>query len=179
MHRGNGFSTLGRNPGRPTTALFSIRHSLRGATLIEVVVALGLIVVALTIVGQLIFTAINESVMARRRAQGALLAQEMMEETIAHRNDLPAWEKKVDHEFARDKESSYYRFKQKELSPFRWWFDYRRVEGHDGVRKVIVKVYWRRPYGKTFTSNCELQTLLAIPSGRKAASTNDREDAGT
>jgi Tfp pilus assembly protein PilV len=74
----------GRRTGPPV--------SRRGISLVETLVAFAIIAVAMTVLGQLTFWALNESSFSRHRAEATLLAQERMEDLLAHRADLAAWE---------------------------------------------------------------------------------------
>ena len=66
--------------------------SRRGQGLIETVVSIGILAIALALLTQLVVTGLEESARAQRQASSMLFAQEIMEEILAHRGDLAAWE---------------------------------------------------------------------------------------
>jgi Tfp pilus assembly protein PilE len=71
------------------------RRRQSGASLIELIVALGILALALNILGQILVQSLSGSLTNRRRGQAILLAQQQLEEAIGHRSDLDAWLKKA------------------------------------------------------------------------------------
>ncbi len=141
------------------------RRSTCGVSLVETILALALLAVAISVLGQLMFGAIEQSIMARRRAEAALLAQERMEEILAHRSGLSAWEARAKKSFEFEKESESYLFKRKGLDSFRWHWQISEFQDSPWLKEIIVRVYWRRPRPTAIWPKVELHTILAVKPG--------------
>ena len=168
--------------------LNGLRVSLRGVTLIETLVAFVLVAVGIGVLGELTFWSLNESILSRRRAEAALLAQDRMEDLLAHRSDLGAWEASARSGYQFDRGLELYRFdrlqpeqKRPELAPFRWSWKIEDMDGRPGMKKVLVQLYVLRPGMIGAGPAYDLWTLLALPKNASnppdVAGTTGREGA--
>jgi len=165
--------------------------SLRGVSLLETLVAFTLVAIGIGVLAQLTFWALNESILSRRRAEAALLAQERMEDLVAHRNDLAAWEAAAKSGFETDpvlkgnNDQTLYRFdqiqpkqKRPELQAFRWAWQIADMDGHPGTKKILVQLYVLRPGMIGAGPPRDLWTLVALPKNPPTvAGTTGREGA--
>ena len=162
--------------------------SVRGVSLIETLVAFTLVAIGISVLAQLTFWALNESILSRRRAEAALLAQERMEDLLAHRSDLAAWEAAAKSGFEFDRNLQLYRFdqiqpqqKRPELAPFRWAWQIADMDGHPGTKKILVQLYVLRPGMIGAGPPRDLWTLVALPKNPPTpptvAGTTGREGA--
>ena len=147
----------------------------RAVTLVETVVSIALLAVAMSLLAQLVMTGLEMSMMAQMRVSGMLYAQEKMEDILAHRDDLAAWEADARANFELDEETKLHTFPQQERESYRWtWrisdFQDARVL-QTGLKEVIVTVHWRLPRRRSFTPRYDLRTLLAVPQGASAEET--------
>jgi len=133
----------------------------RGMALVEVIVSLAILSMCITFLAQLMLRGMNESRQARERARAVLLAQEQMEEILANRDDLEAWEKGLAGRFDFDRETGMYRCREPERRRFFWNWEVRRPDKHDGMKEVVVRVQWRIPGRRTLATRCELRALFA------------------
>ncbi len=143
--------------------------SRRGISLIETLVAFAILAVALTVLAQLMSWAMHESAFSRRRAQATLLAQERMEDLLAHRADLAAWEAAAKKEFEFDKKTETYYFDEPghphpELNAFRWTWLIEDMKDHPGLKKISVQLRWLRSGVEGAGGKRELWTTLAVPA---------------
>jgi hypothetical protein len=148
--------------------------SRRGTTLIETLVAFAIVAVAMTVLGQLTFWALNESSFARRRAEATLLAQEQMEDLLAHRADLAAWEAAAKKRFQFDPKAEAYFFDETghphpELYAFRWTWRIEDMKGHPGLKEIGVQLRWMRTGAEGTGGRRELWTTLAVPAKSQMA----------
>jgi len=128
----------------------------------EMLAAIAILAVTLSILAQISFQALNESVMTRRRAQGGLLAQGKMEEILANRGDLDGWLKQAAKDYPLDPEIDARRFPETENQMFRWSCEILDVANSPGMKEIVVRTYWsRRDQAKW--SKCELRTLVFAP----------------
>jgi len=142
--------------------------SRRGISLVETLVAFAIVAVAMTVLGQLTFWALNESAFSRRRAEATLLAQERMEDLLGHRSDLAAWEAATKKRFEFDKKTEAYSFDEPghprpQLYAFRWTWHIEDMKDHPGLKKVEVQLRWTRTGAESATGRRELWTTLAVP----------------
>lgn len=135
----------------------------RAASLIETLMAMAIVVVAINIMGQLLFQAMGRATMARRRAEATLIAQERLEELLAHRTDLKAWAAKAQETYKPSPLQGMYSFAERKLEPYCWKWDIGEAEGRPGMREVAVVVRWRA-LGSNWASSVSLRTLLAVPA---------------
>jgi hypothetical protein len=140
--------------------------SRRGISLIETLIAFAIVAVAMTVLGQLMFWALNESAFSRRRAEATLLAQERMEDLIGHRADLAAWESAMKARF--DPKTEAYFFDEPghprpELYAFRWTWTIEDMKDHPGMKKVGVQLRWTRTGAEGSAGKRDLWTTLAVP----------------
>ena len=117
----------------------------------------------MTILGQFMFEAIHGSVVAARRVQCVLLAQERMESIIANRANLAAWEERALRENPIDGEAKGRRFAEAGFEVYRWEWDFADPENRPGMKQVTVRTYWENPQGTQPWVKCELSTLLVVP----------------
>lgn len=177
----------GRRAGNAVGAVYPLSKMTRasewrrGVTLVETLVAFALLAVVLNVLIVLMVQALDESAMARRRAQGILLAQERMEDILAHRADLSAWEAEARRAFALDPETDLYRFNRAGLDFFRWGWEIQTVEGRPRMRRILVRASWQRRRQKASWSTYRLQSLLTIPGAqvRKAGVERPSGERGT
>ena len=150
------------------------KGKVRGAGLVEVVVAIGVLSVSMAILTQLVMAAMQASALAHRQVTGVLLAQERMEEIIANRADLDAWKVSVPLRFDYDLAHSTYHFLVKEpgdsrerteREDFRWGYTISDVEGRDGLKEAQVHVHWLLAGMKGFRGSYRLRALVAVPGG--------------
>jgi type II secretory pathway pseudopilin PulG len=160
--------------------------SRRGISLIETLVAFSIVAVAMTVLGQLTFWALNESSFSRRRAEATLLAQERMEDLLGHRADLSAWEAATKKRFEFDPKTEAYYFDEPgqprpELHSFRWTWQIEDMKDHPGLKKIEVQLRWMRTGAESATGRRELWTTLAVPlkSQRTAAAEPNRLEGMT
>ena len=123
--------------------------SRRGISLIETLVAFAIVAVAMTVLAQLMSWAMHESAFSRRRAEATLLAQERMEDLLAHRADLAAWEAAAKKAFEFDPKTEAYCFDEPghprpELDAFRWTWLIEDMKDHPGLKKISVQLRWLR-----------------------------------
>jgi type II secretory pathway pseudopilin PulG len=142
--------------------------SRRGISLIETLVAFAIIAVAMTVLGQLTFWALNESSFSRRRAEATLLAQERMEDLLAHRADLAAWEAETKKRFQFDPKTEAYCFDEPgqphpELYAFRWTWQIEDMKDHPGLKKIEVQLRWMHTGAERAAGKRDLWTTLAVP----------------
>lgn len=135
----------------------------RGATLVETLIAIAIVVVALNIMAQMLFQAMDRATMARRRAQATLIAQERIEEILAHRNDLKAWETRAQNTYKPSTVQGMYSFPDELLSPYCWRWQIADFEGRPAMKEVSVIVRWRT-INANWTPSFALRTLVAVPS---------------
>ena len=143
--------------------------SRRGISLIETLVAFAIVAVAMTVLGQLTFWALNESSFSRRRAEATLLAQERMEDLLAHRADLAAWEAATKKQFQFDPKTEAYCFDEPgqprpELHSFRWTWLIEDMKDHPGLKKIGVQLRWVRTGLESAAGKRELWTTVAVSS---------------
>jgi len=134
-----------------------------GVSLVETLVAIGVLSIAMGTLAQLVFSGLQASAAAERQVSGALLAQERMEDLLAHRADLPAWEKVASSQFPFDKEAELYGFERTQWEDYRWMWEITDVQGNQRLKRVNVKVQWRLPRAKEFRGRFDLFCLLAVP----------------
>ena len=134
----------------------------RGFTLLETLAAIAILAVILSILAQISFQALSESVMTRRRAQGVLLAQGKMEEVLASREDLDGWLKQAAKAYPLDPEIDTRRFAEPANGMFRWSCEILDVQNNPGMKEIVVRTYWMRR-DQVKWSKCELRTLLFAP----------------
>ena len=138
--------TARRGVGTPQTEVVRGRRirppvSRRGISLIETLVALAIIAVAMTVLGQIISWAMHESAFSRRRAEATLLSQERMEDLLAHRADLAAWEAAAKKRFEfdrrpRDTASTSPASRIPSWHSFRWAWLIEDMKEHPGLKKI-------------------------------------------
>ncbi len=133
-----------------------------GFTLIETLVAMAILAVVLSMLGQVVFRGIHQSVMTRRRAQGVLLAQAKMEEMLSHRSDLSGWLKKVEKEAPVDPETDARWFSDPDREMFRWSCEIKDAANRPAMKEIVVRTLWQRRGGAGW-SRCELRTLVFAP----------------
>jgi prepilin-type N-terminal cleavage/methylation domain-containing protein len=141
--------------------LSNFRLPRRGMTLIEVIVSLAILSVCVTFLAQLMLRGMDESRMARERARAVLLAQEHLEEILAHRDDLASWDKDLAERFDFDSERGMWQYRDKDLSRFFWKWEVRRPQEHEGMKEIAVQVRWKVPHRRTLATRCELRMLVA------------------
>ncbi len=166
--------TARRGAGTPRRDLARGRRigppvSRRGISLIETLVAFAILAVALTVLAQLMSWAMHESAFSRRRAEATLLAQERMEDLLAHRADLAAWEAAAKKEFVFDRKTEKYCFDEPghphpELAIFRWTWLIEDMKDHPGLKKISVQMYWLRSGVEGAGGKRELWTTLVVPA---------------
>jgi len=151
-------------------ATFGARRASLGLTLVETVVAVGLLIVALNILAQMMFHGIRETQAANRQAQAILLAQERMDDLFAHRGDLAAWDAAMKKQCKLDANSDSYYLPNPAMAPYRWNWQIGDREGSPGLKEATVRTYWRRPRSKVPWAKCEVWSLLSAPAkaGRRA-----------
>jgi len=132
----------------------------RGFGLLETIVSLGILMVCMTILAQLVLQGMDQSQIARQRAHATLLAQERLEELLAHRDDLGAWKKSVTGKFPLDKTAGVYEFIRKDVPDFRWSWRVGPVKDVPRMKLVTVRVMWTMPRRKALALACELSTLV-------------------
>ena len=175
MQRRVAFGCRGIRIRFPGAVFPRARCSDEGAGLLEVIVAVAILLVSMTILAQLVLSGMDQSRMARDRARGALLAQERMEELLAHRDDLTGWQKRVEKAFPFDPEAQMYRFDRRGLGAFYWAWEIKPAENIEGLKEAVVRVHWHMPRRKVLTQKCALHTLVAdrgntpSPSAKKEA----------
>ncbi len=170
--------TARRGVGTPRTEVVRGRRirppvSRRGISLIETLVAMAIIAVATTVLGQLMSWAMHESAFARRRAEATLLSQERMEDLLAHRADLAAWEAAAKKRFEFDTKTEGYRFDEPgqprpELDSFRWAWTIEEMKEHPGMRKIGIELRWLRTGMEGAGGKRNLWTLLVVPAKSQA-----------
>jgi hypothetical protein len=134
-----------------------------GAILAETLVAAALLTVAMGFLVEFATQGLTESVLTQRRTRGALLAQEKMEEILAARADLEAWEAQAQEVYPEDPDGPHRLFAAEGLEEFRWGWNVLQPEGRPRMREAVVRVYWRFPRRKHFFRGCQIRTLLATP----------------
>ena len=147
------------------------RLSRRGISLIETLVAFAIVAVALALLGELTFWATSTTVFSKRYSQAALLAQERMEDLLAHRGDLRGWEEQTRKDFATDDKfvpnMTLYTFDTAEdqhpelRTSFRWNWQIKDVPDHPKLKEVQIQLFWRRQ-GVTVSARHALTTLLEV-----------------
>jgi len=142
--------------------------SRRGVSLVETLVAFAILAVAMTVLVQLTFWAMNESSFSRRRAEATLLAQERMEDLLAHRADLAAWEAAAKKRFEFDTKTESYRFDEPgqprpELHAFRWTWLIEDMKDHPGLKKIRVELRWQRTGAEGAAGQRDLWTMVVVP----------------
>jgi type II secretory pathway pseudopilin PulG len=154
--------------------------SRRGISLVETLVAFTILAVAMSVLGQLISWAMHESAFSRRRAQATLLAQERLEDLLAHRDDLAAWEAATKKSFTFDMKTEGYLFDEHDLShpelnrsrpelgSFRWTWLIEDMKDHPGLKKVRVQLRWLRTGVEGAGGTRELWTTLRVPPKSQA-----------
>lgn len=155
------------SPCRVSSRRFPVRAAAarrRGFTLLETLAAIAILTVAMSMLAQLGFQSLSQSIMTRRRAEGVLLAQAKMEEVIRHRSDLGGWLKEAAKDEPLDPETNTRRFAGADHDVFRWSCEFSDVKGSPGMKEVLVRTYWPRRGSKEW-SRCELRTLLLAPAG--------------
>jgi len=160
--------------GIPRILCLRSSRSSRGVGLIETVVAIGILAVAMSLLARILVGSLEQSQMARQAAQGILLAQERMEDVLAHSADLATWESGAKDQFPFDQEANLYRFQEPERAAYRWDWSIQGMEGQPGLSLVAVGVMWKRPHQEKFGSKCELQSIVAVP-GQAPAGTEPSE----
>jgi len=126
---------------------------------------MGLLTVAMTVLGQFMFEAVNGSALAARRMQAMLLAQEKMELIIANRSDLAAWEERAlsENPMDGDVQGKARLFAEQDFEDYRWEWDFADPEDRPGMKQVTVRTYYEDPHGARPWVQCELSTLLLLP----------------
>ena len=152
-------SAIGRRAGKLSQPAPAGRCA--GSTLIEVLVALGILATCTTFFAQMLLRGIDESRQARERARAAMLAQDIMEEILAHRDNLAAWETRLAESYDFDKALGLYRYRPEDLRRFYWKWELRRPEKHPDMKEALVQVRWKAPGRRTLATRCELRMLLA------------------
>jgi type II secretory pathway pseudopilin PulG len=148
--------------------------SRRGISLVETLVAFAIVAVAMTVLGQLTFWALNESSFSRHRAEATLLAQERMEDLLGHRADLAAWDAAARKRFQRDPLTENYFFfdepghPRPELHAFRWKWQIEDMKDHPGLKKIEIQLLWTRTGAERATGKRALWTTVAVPSKSRA-----------
>ena len=142
--------------------------SRRGITLVETLVAFAIVAVAMSVLGQLMSWAMHESAFSRRRAQATLLAQERLEDLLAHRDNLAAWEAATKKAFTFDPKTEAYSFDEPgrsrpELGSFRWTWLIEDLKDHPGLKKIRVQLRWIRTGVEGAGGTRELWTTLRVP----------------
>jgi type II secretory pathway pseudopilin PulG len=142
--------------------------SRRGISLVETLVAFAIVAVAMSVLGQLVSWAMHQSAFSRRRAQATLLAQERMEDLLAHRDDLAAWEAATKKTFTFDPKMEAYLFDEPgrsrpELGSFRWTWLIEDMKDQPGMKKVRVQLQWLRTGVEGAGGKRELWTALRVP----------------
>jgi len=121
---------------------------------------------AMGILAQYLVMGLDESARAHRRAAAYLLAQERMEEILAHRSDLESYLSQAEKRFPRDAEQAApLRLFDPPRENYRWLWAVSPVEGRPHLREVLVRVYWYQPQGPPFREYAELRTYVAVPGG--------------
>jgi type II secretory pathway pseudopilin PulG len=148
----------------------------RAVTLVETIVSIALLGVAMSLLAQLVMTGLEMSMMAQMRVSGMLYAQEQMEDILARRDDLPAWEAHLRANFELDEETKLRKFPQKERESYQWTWLISEVPDAEvsdrvGLKEVVVTVHWRLPRRQSITPRYDLRTLLAVPQGASAEET--------
>jgi Tfp pilus assembly protein PilV len=147
----------------------------RAVTLVETIVSIALLAVAMSLLAQLVMTALEMSMMAQMRVSGMLYAQERMEDILARRDNLADWEAEARANFELDEETKLHRFKEQERESYQW--TWRISDSQDasvlqtGLKEVVVTVHWRLPGRRSITPRYDLRTLLAVPQGASAEET--------
>ncbi len=157
-----------RTHGRTVFLLRPSRRSgavagMQGVTLIETLIAVGMIGVAMSTLAHFMFRAYNNSRMTKRQAQAVLFAQEKMETILAHPGGPDAWEASVKDALEADETTSYYPFDEPGRAAFRWNFTITESEERPALREVHLHTYWRPAYGTGRWPQCELWTLAIQP----------------
>lgn len=142
----------------------------RGAALLEMLVSISILMTAAVILAQYVVMGIDESAMAQRRAMGYLLAQERLEDLLAHRADLDAYLKAAEALYPPDPEipAVSLRHFDPARKDFRWRWDVKDAPDLPGLKEVTVWVHWQQPQDRSFRPHCRLRTLLAVPSRQEA-----------
>jgi hypothetical protein len=122
----------------------------------------------MSVLGQLISWAMHESAFSRRRAQATLLAQERMEDLLAHRDDLAGWEAAMKAAYTFDPKLEGYSFNEVDplhprLGFFRWNWLIEDMKDHPGLKKVRVQLRWQRTGVEGAGGTRELWTTLRVP----------------
>jgi len=143
--------------------------SRRGISLVETLVAFAILAVAMTVLAQLMSWAMHESAFSRRRAEATLLAQSRMEDLLAHRSDLAAWEAAAKKSFVYDRKTELYGFDEldhprPELAAFRWTWRIEDMKDHPGLKKIGVQLRWLRSGVEGAGGKRELWTTLVVPA---------------
>lgn len=135
---------------------------VRGFTLLETLAAIAILTVSLSVLAQIAFRAINESVVTRRRAQAILLTQARMEEILANRADIEAWRKQVTKNFTADPKTGYLCYKESDKSIFQWSYEINDAANNSGMKEITVCSYWPKR-NQAQWSKCELRTMIFAP----------------
>jgi type II secretory pathway pseudopilin PulG len=149
------------------------RVSRRGISLIETLVAFAILAIAMSVLGQLISWAMHESAFSRRRAQATLLAQERMEDLLAHRDDLAGWEAAMKAAYTFDPKLEGYFFNDPKLGSFRWNWLIEDMKDHPGLKKVRVQLRWQRTGVEGAGGTRELWTALHVPLKSQATAAGE------
>jgi len=91
-----------------------------------------------------------------------------MEEILAHRDDLSAWEAGARKRFAAGALENTHIFSRPGRSTFCWTWQIKALEDEPGLRDIVVRVWWRTPRRAVWVSNITLRTLLAVPTSSAA-----------
>lgn len=166
---GNG-KRLAAGPGRARGRAIAApgrAAGARGVSLVETIVAIAIVVVALNILTQFVIRGMDESSLARRRARAAFYAQERLEEIVAHRADLAAWEARAARTHRPAAVEGMYWFPEPHRSAFCWSWRIEDVKGRPGLRQARVSVRWRTPRRRYWVHTAQLHTLIAVPTPRR------------
>jgi Tfp pilus assembly protein PilV len=115
----------------------------RGAALVEAVVAVGVLTVAMASLTQLAFAALTRSEMAQQGVAASLLAQELIEDMLANRQDLAAWEGRTVEACERDSATDTYVPPGAAGKSFRWTWSIEPVDGAPRLRRLTVTVRYQ------------------------------------
>lgn len=147
----------------------------RGTSLIEVLVSATILITATVILTQFALRSLDESALATRRAKAFLLAQDRMEEILAHRGDLDGFEIRARRDYVIDEEVTgvpLYHFTERpgdDYAAYRWRWQINPVEGNPALRDITVWAHWKQPRTADFRMNTQLRTYVAVPRGSGVA----------
>lgn len=141
-------------------------NTRRGTTLIETVLATGLLLTSMTLLVQFAVQGATQTTTSHRQTQAALLAQQQMEELLAHRNDLTQWQNHVQENHPADRKADRRRFSEDKWNNHRWTYSLAPDGNHSNMTLATITVYWRLARNDAFNGEYQLSSLLACPPPR-------------